>query len=154
MSMLSEWIDVDTSRYEVEEIERLKSIVVHMNVSPYDVPQRISMQFDENKKRILLYFAYVQDEPKFEVNLDKHAQALMGRSSCRIYCISVEDGIKKHELLSLRNDLDNALDELTDRPKIRHTRPINYKTVRKILDDYWSALISMLDARPTAASRL
>lgn len=152
MEMLSDWIQVDDSRYEAtESLSGGRRVLIEVSVSPYDVPQLVRGEFCVERNRFIVDFRYLTDEPTKSVRLDDHAIGRVGKNSGRLYSLELDVNAMSVESIDLRVKVDQAISELAHAVKPKLARTKNYALAKQVVDDYWAPLTELL--RPPSADR-
>ncbi|WP_342316122.1 hypothetical protein [Lysobacter sp. FW306-1B-D06B] len=143
MNPEAEWIEVDEDRYDKDYEERrdVRSVVIHVSASPYDIPHQVKGEFAPDSHRLVITFRYLADEPTHQVHLAKHAIAAVGKKSGRVYSIEIDVDSLNVEEVKLKLQIDDAISNLAE---IKHKRERNYDLARKVVGDYWSSISQML----------
>ncbi|WP_422353045.1 hypothetical protein [Stenotrophomonas sp. AR026] len=152
IEQMADWVEVDESKYN--EVKDARSVVIEMNVSPYDVPHQVRGGFDEGQRKFVIEFRYIDDEELREVKVDDHVHALIGRKSSRVYSLVVDvDAIGVDSVAlkmgppeTVRQGASVALGAMPSRLATKKVREKNYKVADKVLGDYWSSIAKPLVA--------
>lgn len=156
-----DWVEVDESRYN--DAKNVPSLVIEMDVSPYDVPHQVRGTFDDKQRKFVIEFRYIDDEEVRQMKLEEHVNALVGKKSGRVYALTVDveaigvDSValkmgrtESKQSEAVRKDVSDALGSMDEllrnklfRPKRREK---NYKVANKVLGDYWQSISRTLAA--------
>lgn len=151
---LAEWIEVDDTRYNEpvsSEGPGLKGVVIHMSMSPYDVPHQVRGDYRPNSKKFVIDFKYIDSEPMKELHVDQHIIAMVGERSGRVYSLIVDVdamGVKSVEVkivpeglkATAARALNSISSALLNRKHSSKPNDSNYTVANKIVSDYWTDL--------------
>ncbi|MGQ0814841.1 MAG: hypothetical protein ACT4O1_10305 [Gemmatimonadota bacterium] len=133
----SKWIRVDPEEFERQAIGRKgRGIEFTVFVSPYDVPEAIRGRYDERKKRFLIEFKYIQNEPWRLQPQDDHVALRLGENSGRLQGIEVDVVALKAAHIKL--DLINRVERTIERAASGHGIAAAQKRIPE--DNYHIAL--------------
>src|ERR1044071_7101391 len=85
---MSDWVEVTGARVPVEAHDR-PGVLIHLLVSPYDVPLAARGRYDGEHKRFFIDLKYMSSEP-VEERQEGELTLEVGRRSKRIYSIGVD----------------------------------------------------------------
>ena len=153
MEKQSEWIEVE--RNEFEEATDSRSMVVRISVSPYDVPHHIRGALDEDKRRFVIEFKYVDREPTKAVKAGRHAIAEIGKHSGRIYSLDLDLNALRADKtgLEIKSKADDAMRDLADNFPQERAHRKNYALAQNVIDAYWNSLSNFLAGMAISPAR-
>jgi len=141
MELISRPILTDPSRFGTEvagpvDLGEGASLIV----SPYDVPDTISVFRDRTLRSSGIRFTYIVDEPTEKKYLSKALHAEIGRKSSRIYSIVAKTPEKSNTRLSqVILDGFSRLEEMSSPRRRTHVRGgqsginMNFRLVKRLL---------------------
>lgn len=155
---VADWIQVDESRYN--QIKHAKSgidsrtVIIEMSLSPYEVPNQVRGDYDEQSKKFVIDFRYIDSEDVMPLVLDTHMSAFVGERSGRVYSLLLDIDAMGAEAIELKinetkvhRDADAALQKLVSaastaayRMAAHVSNPKNYGVAQKIIADYWPGI--------------
>lgn len=143
-----EWIKVDEKQYDSppKEIKR-SGVVFEVFISPYDLPEAVRGSYDDQRKRFVIEFRYIQDEPKEKVVGGQFVTFEVGKHSKRLYHIEVDVDKLRVNTVALQL-VDKAIDHLG--VQLSHTQdlPPNFQVAKRVLHDNVSKLTNPLPHVP------
>ena len=141
MELISRPILTDPSRFATEvagpiELREGASLIV----SPYDVPDTISVFQDRTSRNSGIRFTYIVDEPTEKKQQSKSLHAEIGKKSARIYSLVAIDPEKSNIRLSqVILDGFSRLEEMSGPRRRTHIRGgqsginMNFRLVKRLL---------------------
>ncbi|EZP42936.1 hypothetical protein BW38_03799 [Stenotrophomonas sp. RIT309] len=161
---VADWIEVDESRYN--QIKRRysgidsRSVLIEMSLSPYDVPSLVRGDYDEESKKFVIDFKYIDSEDTTDMTLDDHVTAFVGSGSGRIYSLLIDTMALGASSVSLKiveeavhQDAEKALNKMaldgaayilssgtSSRHRKQKNNSKNYSVLQEIVRDYWPDL--------------
>ena len=84
------WIDIDPDEIDSKERGAKKGVHLEFSLSPYDIPERVRGFYCEDRKRFVIEFRYMTEEPLVERKLTPHVTVMEGKGSGRLYDILVD----------------------------------------------------------------
>ena len=134
---MSQWTPVDPKLFPAQLGVRTIQLNVTLSVSPYDVPRAVKGGYDKKKKRFVVEFQYIEEEPLTRKRHDSEITALVGKNSGRLFGLEIDvekAGASQVEL----NVITNAI-EVTGRDFPQ--REINYALAKAALSNHSEILI-------------
>ena len=107
-----------------------RGVKVNLYLSPYDIPDAVSGDYDKATKRFVIQFKYLGDEPKESQALDKNISLRVGKNSHRIYEIAVDVGALDVEVVAL--EVKSAIDKF-EASYAKSQSKESYRMAREIL---------------------
>lgn len=89
-SKTSKWIKVDWDSVNTRRDETVHGIKVKMFASPYDVPEALRTVLDEDKKKLVIEFRYLNEEPTEEKRHNAYITYGLGKFSKCLYSLSFD----------------------------------------------------------------
>jgi hypothetical protein len=88
-------------------------VEVEISVSPYDVPEAVRGDYDEEKKRFVIEFSYPTTDDNIAVqDFDRFTRIGIGRASGRLYRVELDVDAMKAEAVGLRLQVARLVDEV------------------------------------------
>lgn len=161
---VADWIEVDESRYNQMKKHYSgvdsRSVLIEMALSPYDVPSLVRGDYDDDSKKFVIDFKYIDSEDTTDMLLDEHVTAFVGSGSGRIYSLLIDTEALGASSVSLKiveetvhKDAENALHKMvidqaggilsrstSGSHRKRKKNSKNYSVVQEIVKDYWGYL--------------
>lgn len=110
---MSNWLPVDPESANPTQTKREGGVTIELFMAPHDVPEAVRGQYDQQKRRFVIEFRYIDDEPGLrEGPKAEHLQIFFGRHSGRIRRIEVDVDTLKARQVTLRtlvSDRVNAM---------------------------------------------
>jgi hypothetical protein len=128
-----QWISLDSEMYDSDTVELSEGVEFHIFVSPYDLPEAVRGRRDAAKRRFVVEFKYIGDEPSEERRVNEHVTFFIGKHSHRVHRIEADvDGLGT-ELVTLR--LVPAIDALAKELHSVSTPADNFRVAKAVLTD-------------------
>ncbi|MBH1520819.1 hypothetical protein I5T86_09560 [Stenotrophomonas maltophilia] len=161
---VADWIEVDDSRYNLIKSHYSgadpRSVLTEMTLSPYDVPSLVRGDYDDDSKKFVIDFRYIDSEDITDMRLNDHVTAYIGSGSGRIYALLIDTGALGGNSApwtimeeAVHKDAENALHKMLlshtgalfqSGPGTKHRKQKsnskNYSVVQEIVKDYWGYL--------------
>jgi hypothetical protein len=148
--MASKSFKIDPSRFSLPRETEIDGSRVTVWESPDNIPQEVSLRFDEEKKRFILEFNYSGgEEPLVEVDAEgRPIEVSVGKQSGRVCRIELDPSLLNcpvdvpEQLKSSVEETHKKLSQRANRFSLfsfsRQPRrlPQNYKPVEQIITDY------------------
>jgi hypothetical protein len=99
---MTTWIPVDTMEMNPEKKLDERGVELHVQISPYDVPQALRGGFNEKTDRFEIEFRYIGDEPLRVQAADQHVSFYVGKKSGRLYKIQLNVKAMKAQKVTLK----------------------------------------------------
>jgi hypothetical protein len=135
---MKNWIKVDTFDLNQGKDETIRGAKIKVFLSPYDVPDAVSGNYDKEIARFVIAFHYVSDEPYFRETLDDTISVRLGKKSQRVLAIEVNvDALKAKRLQLEVNTIDlvtGALDKLANRAPSNWTAQRRFGITKDIIN--------------------
>jgi len=117
---MAEWLQIDLDTEAAERHERIQGVSVALLVSPYDIPAAVRGFFDESKRRFIVEFKYMGEEPTEMSRQDHYANLIVGKNSRRLYGMELDVEALQAERVEVRigiiKEVNEALDQLVRKP--------------------------------------
>lgn len=152
---MDEWLNL--TRRELEELnpgktERAKGVIVHLFMSPHDVPEAVRGRYDSSRKRFVIDFRYISEEPTEERQRDEHLSLRIGRHSGRLHGIIIDVDALKAKSVSLHmhtqevahNAVRDAMRNLIAHPPTKR-RAENYRVAAEVISSKRDRLFEALE---------
>jgi len=97
-------------------------------MSPYDIPQAVRGEFDEDRKRFVIEFRYISPEETASRQIDEHVILHVGENSGRLCGIEADVEAMNVNAVLLR--IDRAAEESIN-PRLKP----NYDVAKKIITE-------------------
>lgn len=118
-----------------QESKAVDGVKIELSVSPYDIPSEVRGDFDEGRRRFVIEFKYLQDEPWILRASEPHVALRIGKHSHRLYGVEVDVNALNAKQVSLkvkaREEVNAAIEGLAEREGSNAF--VNYKAVESIL---------------------
>ena len=85
---------------EKKEYER--GVELHVQISPYDIPQALRGHYNDEANRFEIEFQYLTEEPLMEKIADQYVSFFVGKKSGRLYKIQMDVKAMKAQKVTLR----------------------------------------------------
>lgn len=129
---MNQWHLFDPEEFNMSKSEGEKGISIKVSLSPFDVPDAVRGNYDEQLKRFIIEFRYIQDEPWERMDAGEHVAFRIGRTSHRLYGIElVADGMNVDHSLVLKK-AQGAMETVAKRQP-RAVRTENMKALKDIV---------------------
>lgn len=86
----SKWIILDWDTAKTRRDETIHGTKVKMFASPYDVPEAVRAILDNDKKKFVIQFRYLSDEPTIDKQHNSYTVYGLGKFSKRLYSIAFD----------------------------------------------------------------
>ncbi len=131
------YLDSDTIDRDVNKEHRklIGGVDVLVRLSPYDVPIAMRSTIDRDHNRAKLEFRYIgSDESLDVIPVSDDMDVLLGKTSRRLYAISVDRNLLSHASSSqqIESSFENAFRKLQSL-SLKHLRPENYTAAKKAM---------------------
>jgi hypothetical protein len=148
---MSEWLKLDPRKLNPARREQIRGVEVEVFLSPYDVPDAVRGDFDDEVRRFVIEFKYpTGGETLVSSDDDRHVRLFTGRHSGRVYRIEVDVEALEAKAVGLRvhgpkliEEVDEAIDRAVRKPDHK-VRPVNYAIVRDIIAERSGELFESL----------
>jgi hypothetical protein len=123
--MKAQWISLKPEEIDSKEQaagKAGKGVHLELSLSPYDIPERVRGYYNEELKRFVIEFRYINDEPLVERKLSDHVIVKEGKNSGRLYDVLVDVDAMNVDLITA------AITEA------RHARSVGGETKRERLN--------------------
>lgn len=141
MANSPEWVLLEQGK-AVEDVRKAPNGVttVHMVVSQYDRPREARAYYDSVRKTLQIEFRYLSPETTRILHVSDRVSAEIGRTSQRIYSLSINAPLIDAEQIKV--DIDAAIARLnTTSTHGKHDKPpLNYAMARQVIADQFSNL--------------
>lgn len=131
---MTTWIPVDTMEMNPEKKVEEHGVELHVQISPYDVPQALRGGFNEESGRFEIEFRYIGEEPVRKQAADEYLSFYVGKKSGRLYKIQLDVKAMKAHKVTLRvmpmGELSQEIEKLHVRMPVRRA---NYKVVSDLI---------------------
>jgi len=139
---IGQWIPLDSEKYDSDTVELNDGVEFHVFVSPYDLPEAVRGRHDPVKRRFVVEFKYIGEEPSEVSHVDEHVTFYIGKHSHRVQRIEADvDGLGA-ELVTLR--LVPAIDALAKKLHSFSTPADNFRVTKAVLSDRKAELMREL----------
>ena len=141
MANSPEWVLLEQGN-AIEEVKKAPNgeTTVHMVVSQYDRPREARAYYDAVRKLVQIEFRYLSPEATRHLHVSDRVTAEIGRTSQRIYALSINATLAGTEQIKV--DIDAAMTRLNS--TMAHGRgdkpPLNYAMARQVIADQFSRL--------------
>jgi hypothetical protein len=146
---VSEWVPLDAASLSPARRQRIRGVDITVVMSPYDVPEAVRGQYDEDIHCFVIEFRYMGDEQWVAQKHDDKITLRVGRHSGRLYGIEVNvDALKAHRInlrLHLPRMVMNAIDSLKDQP-LKAPRRENYQVAKDAISQKEQQIFESLAA--------
>jgi hypothetical protein len=140
---MSQWIPVDPKQLSPQLGAKVILVDVTLSASPYDVPRAVKGGYDEKKKRFIIAFQYIEEEPLTRKRHDSEITALVGKNSGRLLGLEIDvDKVDANQVT-----LHVITDAIDVTGKEFPRRQINYELAKAALSKYREILPGK-EARP------
>jgi hypothetical protein len=96
---MNKWLPIDPKEFREEIIEKkTNDLKINLFLSPYDIPEAVSGDFDESRRLFVIKFKYLTEETLESKKYDDCITLSIGKNSQRLYEILVnvnEFSVKK-----------------------------------------------------------
>lgn len=146
---MSDWLKLDQSKLARDRAETRteRGVEIRLTLSPYDVPEAVRGYVDEQLKRFVIEFRYIQEEDWMRKEHDAHLGLRIGKNSSRLYGIEIDTaGLGASRVLlntTVAEMVDRALDSLSEQPN-GERRKGNYSVAKAVVDTESSELLREL----------
>jgi len=137
---MSEWLilnEPELEKVDPGESRQVKGVLVHVFMSPYDVPQAVRGRYDDERERFLIEFRYIGDEPIERREQDRHLALHVGKNSGRLYGVEIDVDTLRADLVALEMHIDQShlFKSLSKAASSASGRPTekNYRAVRNVI---------------------
>ncbi|MDZ4406180.1 hypothetical protein [Prosthecobacter sp.] len=91
---LGVWNRFDSRLLDRKTTETIKAVKLEVSLSPYDIPQAYRGYYCTDRRRFVVEFKYITEEPTFEKRMEDHLVAVLGKKSGRLYALVIDvDGL-------------------------------------------------------------
>lgn len=91
---LGVWNRFDSRLLDHKTTETIKAVKLEVSLSPYDIPQAYRGYYCTDRRRFVVEFKYITDEPTVEKKMADHLMAVLGKRSGRLYALMIDvDGL-------------------------------------------------------------
>jgi hypothetical protein len=146
---MSNWIRLNTDELNSPRKEKVRGVDVEVFVSPYDLPEAVSGEYDATIKRFVIEFKYITSGEKQVVGGDaENMRLLVGENSGRLYRVEVDVNAlraSRINLIVLPGKVDEAIDHLAAR-KQRKASQGNYRIAKQVITQKRDQLFRQLSA--------
>jgi len=147
---MAPWRQLSAEKLNKGEERTEQGVVIHVFLSPYDVPEGVRGEYDEKSKVFRIEFKYLTDEESTEISEEgKSISLVVGRNSKRLLGISVDVHSLKADSIQLKLEVlqlvEKAIAELEDTGKPKQ-RKANYRLARRVIDEHRDELLAPLGA--------
>ena len=148
---MGKWIQLNSDELNPPRHESIRGVDVVVFLSPYDVPEAVSGDYDDEIKKFVIAFRYiVEDEPFARQTGDSVVTLRVGKNSGRLYGIEVDvDKIRADSInlfVKIPEVVQQAIDKLESNPRHRRRRG-NYRVAKKVISERGRELFSGLTPR-------
>src|SRR5438874_13384496 len=84
------WIPLKPEQLDAKQQDASKGMHFEFSLSPYDIPESVRGYYCANRKRFVIEFKYITEEPLHERKLSDHVSVEEGKKSGRIYNVFVD----------------------------------------------------------------
>lgn len=131
------YLDTDTIDRDVNKEHRklIGGVDVLVRLSPYDVPIAMRSTIDTDHDRVKLEFRYIgSDESLDVIPVADNMDVLLGKTSGRLYAISVDRSLLSHASSSqqMESSFESAIRKLKAL-SLKRLRPENYTAAQKAM---------------------
>lgn len=139
---MSRWVKLDSKvlkqiRKDQSELEEDKGVTVEHSASPYDLPNEVRVAYDQGRKRFVIEFKYIQDEPWTLQEGDEYVDLRIGKNSKRVYGFEIDAGSFKSDddafRVQARQHVNRALQDFVHGRSRAENKLSNYRAVESIL---------------------
>lgn len=140
--VLGRWLKVKPDSYD-QPAEVGLDVEVDIFISPYDIPDGVRGRYDESRKRFVVEFRYMVDEPYQKPKMTGPVQLRLGRYSNRIVGLEIDvdrlraSAVTVHAenppLLTPYQAVESAIQAMGRDDGA--TRRENYRVTQKVLAD-------------------
>jgi hypothetical protein len=88
--MKAEWIHLKPNEIDCKHQGGKKGIHLEFSLSPYDIPDRVRGRYCPERKRFVIEFRYISEEPLTERRLTEHVSVKEGTNSGRLYDVLID----------------------------------------------------------------
>lgn len=128
MATNQQWLALSPAEFQSDSEQTLKGLVFHVSMSPYDIPQAVRGEFDEDRKRFVIEFRYISPEETASRQIDEHVILHVGENSGRLCGIEADVEAMNVNAVLLR--IDRAAEESIN-PRLKP----NYDVAKKIITE-------------------
>ncbi len=136
-------IALDPTKFIRTERIVIRGGQVEVSVSPYDIPERVSSDYNNSTHQFAIHFQYpVEDEPLEEIQAHK-VILRVGKHSQRLCGIVLDTSGLAQRSNELKGLVKAAVAELTNRKSRERTETRdNYRIAEEVIDEQGSELFS------------
>ncbi|MEN6541474.1 hypothetical protein [Parvibaculum sp.] len=144
-------LDIQADEVNQAVDEKVRGVTVKVMLSPFDVPQSASAEFDKARRIIHLVFDYIGgDEPTVERFSDRGISLLVGKNSERLYGLDINVanflpllvGDKNKEIEFVINVAEELVTKYQEKnPQVRSK---SFEAVNRVLKQYSSKITPIL----------
>lgn len=146
---MSDWLTIDPQRISSASTTRKaeKGVELTISLSPYDIPDGVRSRNDEESRRFIIDFSYIEDEPWDVASHSKYVSLKLGKFSGRLRGIELHLDAIAEDRVSIRMEVPNLVSKaIKNLPKTpRHKRRTqNYLIATRVLSEHNSELLEGL----------
>lgn len=133
---MTDWIPIAAGEVNKPRSETIRGVKVNVYLSPYDVPDGVRGYFDAKKKKFVIEFKYIAEEPKRSEVVDEHVSVTVGRRTGRLHAIEVDTVRLKANAVMLQTHVPKAVDDAIAESARKHQQASdNYSVAGEIVED-------------------
>lgn len=155
---VADWIQVDESKYNKIKQSSAgldsRTVIIEMSLSPYEVPNQVRGDYDDDAKKFVIDFKYIDSEDLVPLDIDKHMSAFVGRRSGRLYSLLIDIDAMGAEAIELKikeedvhkgaeaafKKLAAAVSSGFSHNSYGAPNTQNYGVAEKVVADYWPGI--------------
>lgn len=141
----SKRLAIDPAKFIRPNLVEIRGVKVEVSVSPYDIPDHVSGDYDKNAKRFVIRFHYpVDDEPLTAVEHAKNVHFHIGKHSQRLYEVVLDVDAMNVSAVELKLQVQRAVEAFAREP--RHARSENYRIANEVIDEQGTEMFEPVTA--------
>ena len=151
------WLKAEPTDFNRLVRQEENGVIITLGISPFDVPDHITGEYDAKLKRFVIGFTYpVSREDTNEIRIDEHVSGRVGAKSGRLYALMVDvDGMQVESvglklLPILQSRLGHAFEQLKsrvgpERPRDAQRSDLNAQLVESVRERYLPQLAGVIE---------
>jgi len=150
---MKDWVILDQARLNQRREKEIRGVRINVFLSPYDIPQAIRGQYDQQIGQFLIEFKYMEDEPIVRDQKDLALVLRIGKNSGRLFGIEVDvDKLKASHVnlaMYLQNMVSQALHKRLEQLPSGSSTHRNYDLASDIIKERQADLFGELQLAAT-----
>lgn len=138
---------IDPAKYVRPKLVEVRGAQVEVSVSPYDIPERISGEYNRDAQQFVIRFVYPVDDEPLETVDRGTVQLRIGKYSQRLHQIALDLTAQRTDTVELKLVVIRAVESLATESKRRaRDDNDNYRIAEEVINDQSAELFEPLTA--------